>query len=144
MDVPLQSHSTLRPKSQVSSCKGTSVCFLTFPLFSSTLLYSPLFSHPHCCSYVHSPTLCTITRCQTLKADDSRTSKTLTRKLVDNYCRRHPTLPLCSYLQSSRHASDAFGQVHVILRHPLPSRRHPYMGGLVLGGLVLHSLVYHL
>jgi hypothetical protein len=61
---------------QTSSCKGTSVCFLTFPLFSSTLLYSHLPSHTHPCSYVHSPTLCTITRCQTLEVDDSQTSKT--------------------------------------------------------------------
>jgi hypothetical protein len=32
---------------------------------------------------------------------------------------------------------------HVTLRHPPPSRGHPYMGGLVLGGLVLHSFVYY-
>jgi hypothetical protein len=64
-------------------CKGTSIHFLTFPLFSPTLLYSPLSSHIHPCSYVLFPTLCTITRCQTLKADDSQTSKTLTHKPVD-------------------------------------------------------------
>jgi hypothetical protein len=52
--------------------QAPSAHFLTFPLFSSTLLYSPLLSHTHPCSYVHSPTLCTITRCQTLNADDSR------------------------------------------------------------------------
>jgi hypothetical protein len=74
-------------------CKGTSVCFLTFLLFSSTLLYSPLHSHTHPCSHVHSPTLCTITRCQTLKADDSQTSKTLTHKPIDYYCYRHSTFP---------------------------------------------------
>jgi hypothetical protein len=79
-------------------CKGTSVRFLTFPLFSSTLLYSPLLSHTHPCSYVHSPTPCTITRCQTLKADKFRTSKMLTRKLVDYYCCQHSTFPLRSYL----------------------------------------------
>jgi hypothetical protein len=82
----------------MANYKGTSARFLTFPLYSSTLLYSPLLIHTHPCSYVHSPTLCTITRCQTLNADDSWTSKTLTHTLVDYYCRRHPTLPLCSYL----------------------------------------------
>jgi hypothetical protein len=79
-------------------CKGTSAHFLTFPLFSSTLLYSPLFTHTHPCSYVHSPTLCTITRCQTLNANDSRTSKMSTCTLINDYCHRHPTLPLRSYL----------------------------------------------
>jgi hypothetical protein len=59
-------------------CKGTSIHFLTFPLLSSTLLYSHLPSHTHPCSYVHSSTLCTITRCQTLEVDDSWTSKTST------------------------------------------------------------------
>jgi hypothetical protein len=63
-------------------CKGTSARFLTFPLYSSTLLYSPLLSHTHPCSYVHSPTLCTITRCQVLNANNSRTSKTSTRRLL--------------------------------------------------------------
>jgi hypothetical protein len=122
-----------------SKCKGTSVRFLTFSLFSSTLLYSPPLSHTHPCSYVHSPTLCTITRCQTLKADDFWTSKTLTCKLVNYYCCRHPTLPLHSYIGSFGQALDALGQVHVILQHPLPSHGHLYMGGLVL-----HSSVYHL
>jgi hypothetical protein len=50
-----------------------SVHFLTFPLLSSSLLHFPLLSHTHSCSYVHSPTLCTITRYQTLEVDDSRT-----------------------------------------------------------------------
>jgi hypothetical protein len=63
-------------------CKGTSARFLTFPLYSSTLLYSPLLSHTHPCSYVHSPTLCTITRCQVLNADDSQTSKMSTTTVV--------------------------------------------------------------
>jgi hypothetical protein len=43
-------------------CKGTSVHFLTSPLLISTLSYPP---GPH----VHSPTLGTIARCQTLKAE---------------------------------------------------------------------------
>jgi hypothetical protein len=120
-----------------------SVC-LTFPLFSSTLLYSHLPSHTHLCSYVHSPTLCTITRCQPLNADDSQTSKTSTRTPVDYYCCQHPTLPLRSYLGSFGQALDTLGQVRVTLWYPPPSREHPYRGGLVLGGLVLHSFVYHL
>jgi hypothetical protein len=45
---------------------------------SSSLLYSHLPSHTHPCSYVHSPTLCTITRYQTLEVNDSQTSKMLT------------------------------------------------------------------
>jgi hypothetical protein len=118
-------------------CKGTSICFLTSSLFYSTLLYSPPLYHTHPCSYVHSPTLCTITRRQTLKADDSWTSKTSTRTLINYYCHRPSTFPLHSYLSRIRQTSDALGQVRVTLRHPPPSRGHPYMGGLVLGGLVL-------
>jgi hypothetical protein len=38
-------------------CKGTSIYFLTFPLFSSTLLYSPRLYHTYPCSYVHSHSL---------------------------------------------------------------------------------------
>jgi hypothetical protein len=93
-----ENHSECTQLAITCLCKGTSAHFLTFPLYSSTLLYSPLLSHTHPCSYVHFPTLCTITRCQTLNADDSRTSKTSTRPLVDYYCRQHPTLPLHSYL----------------------------------------------
>jgi hypothetical protein len=110
----------------------------------STLLYSPLLSHTHPCSYVHAPTLCTITRCQTLKADDSQTSRMSTCKLVDYYCHWHSTFPLRSYLWSFGQALDALEQVHVILQHPLLSHGHLLMGGLVLGGLVLQFPVYHL
>jgi hypothetical protein len=114
-------------------CKRTSIHFLTFPLLSSIILHFPLLYHTHSCSYVHSPTLCTITRCQTLEVDDSWTY----------YCCRHPTPPLHSYLWSFGQASDTLGQVHMTLRHPPPSRGCPYMGGLVLGSLVLHFSVYH-
>jgi hypothetical protein len=88
------------------------------PLLSHTLLFSPTFSPG---PYVHSPTLCTITRCQTLKANDSWTSKTPTRILVDIYCRRPFPSPLRSYLRRFGHTADALGQVHVIQRHPLRS-----------------------
>jgi hypothetical protein len=67
---------------------------LSSPLLSHTL-FSPTFSPG---PYVHSPTLCTITRCQTLKADNPWISKTPTRILVDVYCRRPFPSPLCSYL----------------------------------------------
>jgi hypothetical protein len=47
------------------------------PLLSfSSLLYSHLLSHTHPCSYIHSPTLFTITSYQTLEVDDSRTPQT--------------------------------------------------------------------
>jgi hypothetical protein len=51
---------------------------------------------------------------------------------------------LCSCLSHIGQASDALGQVHVTLWHPLPSRGYLIMGGLILGGLVLHLYVYHL
>jgi hypothetical protein len=64
-------------------CKGTSIRFLTFPLLSSIIFHSLLLPHTHSCLYVLSPTLCTITRYQTLEVDDSRAY----------YCRRHSTPP---------------------------------------------------
>jgi hypothetical protein len=51
---------------------------LSYPLLSSTSL-----SHTHSCLYVLSPTLCTITRYQTLEVNNSRAY----------YCRRHSTPP---------------------------------------------------
>jgi hypothetical protein len=56
---------------------------VSLPSLSSILLHFPLLSHTHSCSYVHSPTLCTITRYQTLEVDDSWTY----------YCHRHSTPP---------------------------------------------------
>jgi hypothetical protein len=70
-------------KKKDGKCKGTSLHFLTFPLLSSIILHFPLLYHTHSCSYVHSPTLSTITRCQTLEVNDSWT----------DYCHRHPTPP---------------------------------------------------
>jgi hypothetical protein len=58
--------------------------------------------------------LCTITRCQTLKVDDSQTSKMSTCTLIDYYCHQHSTFLLCSYLGSFRQALDALGQAHMI------------------------------
>jgi hypothetical protein len=121
----------------MGACNRTSIHVLTSPLLSSTLLYSTLLSHTYPCSYVHSPTLCTTTRCQTLKSDDSQTSMTSTCKLVDYYCHWHSTFPLCSYLRSFGQASDTLGQVYVILWHSLLSQGCLFLGGLVLGGLVL-------
>jgi hypothetical protein len=52
------------------------------PPVSLPSLSTPPLSHTHPYSYVHSPTLCTITRCQVLNADDSWTSKTSTCRLL--------------------------------------------------------------
>jgi hypothetical protein len=50
---------------------------------------------------------------------------------------------ITSYLNSIGRTQDTLEQVCVMLRHPPPSRRHPYIRGLVLGGLVLHSFIYY-
>jgi hypothetical protein len=107
-------------------CKGTSVHFLTSPLLTSTLSYPP---GPH----VHSPTLCTITRCQTLKAE---------RLLSLTSPFPPPLLPLklrthCGHMGTGPHDTTAPSAVAW-----MPS--YPSYGGLVLGGLVLPFLPYHM
>jgi hypothetical protein len=107
---------------KASACKGTSVRFLTSPLLISTLSYPPGL-------HVHSPTLGTIARCQTLKAE---------RLLSSTSPFPPPLLPLKLRTHRGRMGTGPRNTTA-----PSAVAWTPSYGGLVLGGLVLPFLPYH-
>jgi hypothetical protein len=117
------------------------------PLPSPTLTLNPP------CLYVYPQHLCTIprdhTKSLTTLVSDSPTTLVsespttlVSESLTTHQMSTHQMLSTsCSFLHmclsSIGQASDALGQVHVTLQHPMLSRGCSFMGGLVLGGLVL-------
>jgi hypothetical protein len=110
----------------LGKCKGTSVCFLTFPLLSYSPLVHMYFSH----TFVPSPG--TTPKANDFCIQSQTTFRMLTHQKSLTFC-----LLFCSYLSSIRQALDTLGHVHVTLRHPPLSHGRLLMRGLVLGGLVL-------
>jgi hypothetical protein len=66
------------------------------------------------------------------KADDSCIQSPTTFQKPTHRLSSTPRAPLCSYPSRIGRASDALGLVRMTPGHPLPSRGHPFMGGLVL------------
>jgi hypothetical protein len=103
---------------QCQGCKGTSVHFLTYPLLSYYPPHLPL-------SICILPIPLYHLQGPHSKADDFRIQSPMTFQKSTHQMSSTSHALLRSYLSRIGRASDALGQVHVTLQHPLPLHGHP-------------------